>query len=64
MVLANGEFMFSCDGTGNYALNVPLDSKGQFKLQVYADGFAPNIQVFDEFSRVNDMRMARSSECN
>ena len=46
--------------------NLPpvADANGQYKLQVYADGFAPNIQVFDEFSRVNDVRMARSSECD
>ena len=63
MVLANGQFMFSCDGTGNYALNIPLDNNGQFKLQVYADGFAPTIQVFDEFQAMNDVRMARATEC-
>ena len=63
MVLANGKFMFSCDGTGNYALNIPLDSNGQFKLQVYADGFAPTIQVFDESSATNTVRMARATEC-
>jgi hypothetical protein len=63
MVLANGQFMFTCDGTGNYALNIPLDGNGQFKLQVYADGFAPTIQTFDGFSAVNDVRMARASEC-
>ena len=63
MVLANGQFMFSCDGTGSYALNIPLDTNGQFKLQVYADGFAPTIQIFDEFKAMNDVRMARASEC-
>jgi len=63
MVLANGQFMFSCDGTGSYALNIPLDTNGQFKLQVYADGFAPTIQVFDEFQAVNEVRMARAVEC-
>jgi len=63
MVLANGQFMFSCDGSGSYALNIPLDSNGQFKLQVYADGFAPTIQTFDEFSANNDMRMTRAVEC-
>ena len=63
MVLANGQFMFSCDGMGSYALNIPLDANGQFKLQVYADGFAPSIQVFDEFQLANDVRMARASEC-
>jgi len=63
MALANGQYMFSCDGSGNYALNIPLDTKGQFKLQVYADGFAPTIQTFDEFQAVNDVRMARAAEC-
>ena len=63
MVLANGQFMFSCDGSGRYALNIPLDNNGQFKLQVYADGFAPTALSFDEFSAVNDVRMARAMEC-
>ena len=63
MTLANGQFMFSCDGTGDYALNIPLDADGQFKLQVYADGFAPTIQTFDEFQANNDVRMARAVEC-
>jgi hypothetical protein len=63
MVLANGQHIFTCDGTGSYALNIPLDTNGQFKLQVYADGFAPTIQTFDEFSPANDVRMARAVEC-
>ena len=63
MVLANGQFMFSCDGSGSYALNIPLDTNGQFKLQVYADGFAPTIQFFDEFQPINDVGMARAAEC-
>ena len=63
MVLANGKFMFTCDGTGNYALNIPLDNNGQFKLQVYADGFAPSIRTFDEFQAMNDVRMGRAVEC-
>ncbi len=63
LVLANGQFIFSCDGSGNYGLNVPLDARGQFKLQVYADGFAPSIQVFDELQPSNDVRMTRAVEC-
>ena len=63
MALANGQYMFTCDGTGSYALNIPLDNNGQFKLQVYADGFAPTIQTFDEFQAMNDVRMARALEC-
>lgn len=41
MVLANGQFMFSCDGTGAYDLNVPLDANGQINLFAFADGCAP-----------------------
>ena len=63
MVLANGQYMFSCDGSGSYALNIPLDTNGQFKLQVYADGFAPNTQIFDEFQAMDDVRMACAVEC-
>ena len=63
MVLANEQYMFSCDDSGSYALNIPLDDKGQFKLQVYADGFAPAIQVFDEFKTMNDVRLGRAVEC-
>jgi hypothetical protein len=63
MVLANGQYMFSCDGSGSYALNIPLDTNGQFKLQVYADGFAPTNQTYDEFQAINDVRMARAVEC-
>ena len=63
MVLANGQHMFSCDGTGSYALKIPLDNNGQFKLQVYADGFAPSIRKFDEFKTTNIVRMARAVEC-
>ena len=63
MVLANGQYMFSCDGAGTYALNVPLDGNGQVKLQVYADGFAPTILNFDEFSASNNVKLARASEC-
>jgi hypothetical protein len=63
MVLANGQYVFSCDGSGNYKLNIPLDDKGQFKLQVYADGFAPSIMRYDEFSVMNDVRLARAAQC-
>lgn len=63
LVLANGQHMFSCDGTGSFELNILLDSNGQFKLQVYADGFAPMTQTLDEFKTTNDVRMARASEC-
>ena len=41
LVLSNGQYMFSCDGTGGYRLSVPLDSKGQITVFAFADGFAP-----------------------
>jgi hypothetical protein len=41
MVLANGQYMFSCGGDGAYTLNVPLDPQGQVTLFAFADGFAP-----------------------
>jgi hypothetical protein len=63
MVLANGQYIFSCDGTGSYILKIPLDTNGQFKLQVYAHGFAPTIQFFDEYKTTNNVRMARPAEC-
>jgi hypothetical protein len=63
IVLANGQFMFSCGGSGSYNLNIPLDANGQYNLQVYAQGFAPLTQRFDEFSPDNEVRLARASEC-
>ena len=63
MVLANGQYVFSCDGTGSYKLRIPLDNNGQFKLQVYADGFAPWTEKFDEFKTTNIVRMTRAVEC-
>ena len=63
LVLANGQYMFSCGDEGAYSLEFPLDGKGQYKLQVYADGFAPAVQTFNEFDSPSDVRMARSLEC-
>jgi hypothetical protein len=63
MVLGNGQFGFTCDGTGTYAANIPLDANGQYKLQVYAQGFAPMVQRFDEFTPNVEARLARAAEC-
>ena len=63
LVLANGAYVFSCDEEGTYSLEFPLDANGQYKLQVYADGFAPAVQTFNEFDDPLNVRMARSSEC-
>jgi hypothetical protein len=63
MVLANGSYMFSCDGNGSYALTFPLDANGQYTLQVYADGFAPVALTYDEFATPGTVQMTRSAEC-
>ena len=41
MVLANGQYMFSCDPDGEYQLSVPLDSNGEITLFAFVDGLAP-----------------------
>ena len=41
MVLANGQYMFTCSGDGSYNLTVPLDAKGKITLYGFASGFAP-----------------------
>lgn len=64
LVLANGAHMFSCgENLGNFSLNFPLDEAGHYKLQVYAAGFAPSIQTFNEFDNPLYVRMAKAAEC-
>lgn len=41
LVLINGQSQFSCDGTGRYDMNVPLNSNGKLTVQVFAAGFEP-----------------------
>lgn len=41
MVLANGEYAFSCDGSGRFELNVPQGAGGGATLFVFADGWLP-----------------------
>ena len=62
-VLANGAYKFSCDDEGTYSLEFPLDTNGQDKLQVYADGFALAVQTFNKFDDPLNVRMEGSSEC-
>ncbi len=45
MVLINGEFIFSCDGNGQYQLSFPLDSSAQATVFAFVDGLAPFRQV-------------------
>jgi len=44
--LANGQYMFSSAGNGEYELEVPLDENGQVTLFGFADGFQPFKQIF------------------
>ncbi len=41
LVLINGQSQFSCDGTGRYDMQVPLDGDGMITVQAFADGFSP-----------------------
>ena len=41
LVLINGQTQFSCDGTGRYDMQVPVDDNGMITVMVFADGFAP-----------------------
>lgn len=41
MVLANGEYMFSCAGQGEFSLTVPRDTDGSVTLFVFVDSMAP-----------------------
>ncbi|MFC1789132.1 endo-1,4-beta-xylanase [Thermodesulfobacteriota bacterium] len=41
VILANGQYMFSCDPDGEYQLSVPLDPNGEITLFAFVDGLAP-----------------------
>jgi hypothetical protein len=45
LVLANGQSDFSCDGSGRFDMNVPLDSNGMVTVQAFATGFSRFSQV-------------------
>jgi len=47
LVLANGQSMFSCEGSGQYSLDVPLDQDGNVTLMVFAAGFKPYKRVIN-----------------
>ena len=50
MVLANGQYMFSCGvDNGVYDLTVPLDSNGQITLFVFVSGLQPYKMTFNPF---------------
>lgn len=45
MVLANGEYMFTCDPNGEYDLRVPPDEDGHITIFAFCDGLAPYKEV-------------------
>jgi hypothetical protein len=45
LVISNGQSQFSCDGTGRYDMQVPLDGNGMITVQAFASGFAPFKQI-------------------
>ena len=45
MVLANGQYMFTCSGDGSFNLDVPLDGNGQITVFAFCEGLAPFEQV-------------------
>ena len=47
LVLANGQSMFSCEGSGQYSLDVPLDQDGNVTLMVFAAEFKPYKRVIN-----------------
>lgn len=57
LVLANGQFMFSCSPVGTYSLDVPQDGSGQVTLFGFADGHFPFKSVFGGFGGRNDMTL-------
>lgn len=61
MVLANGQYMFSCDGTGVYDLDVPLDDNGQITLFSFVDNLAPFSDITDPGSFPFDVMMQKAA---
>ena len=53
MILASGQYMFSCNPIGKYSLNnLPREQDGTVKRQIYADGFFPEIDILTGSGRI------------
>ncbi|QTA80582.1 Peptidase, C1A family [Desulfonema limicola] len=61
MVLANGQYIFSCAGDGGYELNVPLDSNGEITLFAFCDGLAPFKKVLNSL-QAKDFEISMSPD--
>ena len=56
MVLANGQYMFTCSGDGSYTLNVPIDEKGEITLFSFCSGRPPYKEILfvdEEFKPID-----------
>ncbi len=66
LVLINGQSQFSCDGTGRYDMEVPLDENGMVMIQAFAAGnFSPARAVVtpeEAFEYSISMRDASTSD--
>lgn len=61
LVLANGQFMFSCSPNGTYNLTVPQDSVGQVTLFGFVDGHFPWKSTFGGSGGRYDMSLTLAS---
>jgi hypothetical protein len=50
MVLANGQYMFSCGGQGQFELKVPLDSNNEITHFVFVDGLSPAKNSLNQYT--------------
>lgn len=64
LVLASGRTTFSCNPRGPFELSgLPTEPDGSITLQVYADGFFPNVKSIRDFSFQNVV-MQRAQGCS
>lgn len=50
LVLINGQHAFTCNGSGSYELDVPVDGNGKVAIQFFADGLEPLNRTFSPTS--------------
>lgn len=58
MVLANGQHMFSCDPTGEYSLDVPLNDDEQIVLHAFCEGQLPFKKTLEKWQNKFDISMS------
>ena len=62
MVLANGQYQFTCSGDGSFNLDVPLDSNGQITVYSFCSGLSPYKKVINPPEAVNIQIQLESGE--